>query len=90
MTFLCRFCSTGVCSDYTLNVYYMDFCSSTYGENRGIFCLVKMSPPHVVYFDQRLGAAHSKCWSKYTTPTHVTVELLLGIVEIYSSETKTT
>ena len=73
-----------------MNIYYMDFCSSTYGENRGIFCLVKMSPPHVVYFDQRLGAAHSKCWSKYTTPTHVTVELLLGIVEIYSSETKTT
>ena len=26
----------------------------------------------VVYFDQRLGVAHSKCWSKYTTYSIVT------------------
>ena len=39
--FLCCFCSTGVCSEYTINVYNMNFGPLTYSENSGIFCLVK-------------------------------------------------
>ena len=42
--FLCRFCSTGVSSDFTRDVYNMDFCSSTYSVNSGIFCLENAAP----------------------------------------------
>ena len=34
------FSSTGVYSEYTINVYNMDYCSYIY-ENSGLFCLVK-------------------------------------------------
>ena len=43
--FLCCFCSTGVCSEYTINVYHMDFCTSTYGEITGNFSLGKLKIP---------------------------------------------
>ena len=44
----CRFCSTGVYSNYTIDVYnYMDFCSSAYSENTGNFVFSKnVSPTH--------------------------------------------
>ena len=37
LVFFHAFSYNGVCSEYTINVYNMDFCSSTYSENTGIF-----------------------------------------------------
>ena len=70
--FLCRFSSNGVYSESTINVYDMDFCTTTYGENTQVSTYKNdiNSPPSWSSPMQNLASQttwdevlHTSCWS---------------------------
>ena len=53
-TFICR-----------LTTLFFGLCKAVPLTKSGYHPPHQHTPTHVVYFNQHLGAAHSKCWSKY-------------------------